>query len=47
MASSLAIIERFRLIGVGGSEHDKSNVVAGIARAPTVVITIEDVEGVA
>ena len=47
LARRLAVIERFRLIGVGGSEHDKSHVVAGVAAAPTVVFAIEDVEGVA
>ena len=47
LARSLAVIERFRLVRVGGSEYDKGNIVASVAGAPTVVIAIEDVEGVA
>lgn len=43
----LAVIERFRIVRVGGSEHDKGNIVASVTGAPTVVIAIEDVEGVA
>lgn len=47
LARSFAVIERFRIVRVGGSEHDKGNIVASVAGAPTVVIAIEDVEGVA
>ena len=47
LARGLAIVDSFGLVGVGGSEHDKGNIVASVAGAPTVVIAIEDVEGVA
>ena len=47
LPSRLAIVESFGLIRVGGSEDDESNVVAGVAGATTVVIAIENVEGVA
>lgn len=47
LARRLAVIERFRIVRVGGSEHDKGNIVASVTGAPTVVIAIEDVEGVA
>ena len=43
----LTIIESFGLIGVGGSEDDEGHVVAGVAGTATVIIAIEDVEGVA
>ena len=42
-----AIVERFRIIRIGGSEDDEGNIVASVTGAPTVVIAIEDVEGVA
>lgn len=44
---SLAVVESFGLIGVGGSENDEGNVVASVAGTATVVIAIEDVERVA
>ena len=46
LTCSFSIVDRFGIIRIGSSEHDKSNVVAGIARAPTVVIAIHDVEGI-
>ena len=47
LPSSFAVVESFGVVGVGGSEHDKSYVIARVAGAPTVVIAIENVEGVA
>ena len=47
LPSSLAIVERFGVVGVGGSEHNESNVVASIADTAAVVVAIHDVEGVA
>ena len=40
-----AIVERFGLVRVGGSEDDKSHVVASVAGAPAVVVAIENVKG--
>ena len=41
------VVERFGLVGLGGGENDKSNVVAGVAGAPAVVFAVNDVEAVA
>ena len=43
----LAVIERFRIVRVRGSENDESHVVARVAGTATVVVAINDVEGVA
>ena len=43
---SFSIVERFRLVGIGGSENNEGYVVASITGAPAVVIAIEDVEAV-
>ena len=42
-----SIIKRFGIIRIGSSEDDKGYVIASVAGAPTVVIAIENVEGVA
>ena len=47
LTCGLAIVERFGFIRVGGSKNDESHVVTSVTGAPTVVIAIEDVEGVA
>lgn len=47
LASRLAVIDSFGLVRVGGSEDDESHVVASVTGTATVVIAIDDVEGVA
>ena len=47
LARSFSVVESFGLVRVRSSEDDKGHVIASITGAPTVVIAIEDVEGVA
>ena len=44
---SFAVIDSFGLVRVRGSENDEGHVVASIAGATTVIVTIDDVERVA
>ena len=44
---SFAVIDSFGLVRVGGSEDDEGHVVSSVAGTATVVIAINDVEGVA
>ena len=47
LTSGLAVVESFGIVRIGGSENDKGHVVTSVAGAPTVVVTIHDVEGMA
>ena len=45
LARRLAVVERFGVVRVGGSEDDKSHVVASITGTSAVVVAIENVKG--
>ena len=47
LSRSLAIIESFGNIGVGGSENDESHIIASITRTAAIIIAISVVERVA
>ena len=47
LTGGLAVIESFGIVRVGCSENDESYVVASVSGTATVVIAIDDVEGVA
>lgn len=47
LASSFTVIKSFRIIRLGSSEDDKSNVITSVAGATAVVFAVKNVEGVA
>ena len=47
LTRGFAVVESFGIIGLGGGEDDKSDVVAGVARTAAVVFAVSNVEAVA